>query len=82
MSRDGCESGKTQARRSVWTEGRKWGRFTYSSRLKNSGITWDDATLEKWLSDSDIMVPDNDMSINVAKAAERQDLIAILKQRL
>jgi cytochrome c len=64
--------------------GRKAGNvagFTYSARLKKSGITWDDATLEKWLSDPDLMVPDNDMSINVPKAAERQDLIAFLKQK-
>jgi cytochrome c len=63
--------------------GRKAGSvagFTYSARLKKSGITWDDATLEKWLSDPDLMVPDNDMSIGVRKAAERQDLIAFLKQ--
>jgi cytochrome c len=64
--------------------GRKAGSvagFTYSAGLMNSGITWDDATLEKWLSDPDLMVPDNNMSINVPKAAERQDLIAFLKQK-
>jgi cytochrome c len=64
--------------------GRKAGSvagFTYSARLKNSGITWDDATLEKWLSDPDLMVPDNNMSFSVPKAAERQDLIAFLKQK-
>ncbi|WP_263354733.1 heme-binding domain-containing protein [Acidicapsa acidisoli] len=55
--------------------------FTYSAKLKKSGITWDDATLDKWLSDPDLMVPDNDMSINVPKAADRQDLIAFLKQK-
>ena len=63
--------------------GRKAGTvagFTYSARLKTSGITWDDATLEKWLSDPDLMVPENDMSINVPKAVERRDLIAFLKQ--
>ena len=64
--------------------GRKAGSvagFTYSARLKKSGITWDDATLEKWFSDPDLMVPENDMSINVPKAAERRDLIAFLKQK-
>ena len=55
--------------------------FTYSAGLKKSGITWDDATLEKWLSDPDLMVRDNSMSINVPKAAERKDLIAFLKQK-
>ena len=64
--------------------GRKAGSvagFTYSAGLKKSGITWEDATLEKWLSDPDLMVPENDMSINVPKAAERRDLIAFLKQK-
>jgi cytochrome c len=48
--------------------------------LKNSGLTWTDATLEKWLSDPDLMVPDNKMSFSVPKAEERRDLIAYFKQ--
>jgi len=55
--------------------------FTYSAGLKKSGVTWDEATLEKWLSDPDRMVPDNNMSFSVPKAAERQDVIAYLKQK-
>jgi len=54
--------------------------FTYSAGLKNSGVMWNDATLEKWLSDPDLMVPDNNMSFSVPKAEERRDLIAYLKQ--
>jgi cytochrome c len=54
--------------------------FTYSAGLKNSGVTWNDATLEKWLSDPDLMVPDNNMSFSVPKAEERRNLIAYLKQ--
>jgi cytochrome c len=64
--------------------GRKAGSvagFTYSAGLKKSGVTWDEATLEKWLSDPDRMVPDNNMSFSVPKAAERQDVIAYLKQK-
>jgi cytochrome c len=63
--------------------GRKAGSvtgFTYSTGLKNLGVTWNDATLEKWLSDPDMMVPDNNMSFSVPKAEERRDLIAFLKQ--
>ena len=48
--------------------------------LKNSGITWNDATPERWLSDPDLMVKDNNMSFGVPKTEERQDLIAYLKQ--
>jgi cytochrome c len=63
--------------------GRKAGSvagFAYSPGLKNLGVTWNDATLEKWLSDPDLVVKDNNMSIGVPKAEERRDLIAYLKQ--
>jgi cytochrome c len=63
--------------------GRKAGTvagFAYSTGLKNSGITWSDATLERWLSDPDLVVKDNNMSFSVVKAEERRDLIAYLKQ--
>ena len=63
--------------------GRKAGSvagFNYSAGLKSSGLTWDDATLERWLSDPDLVVKDNNMSISVPKAEERRDLIAYLKQ--
>jgi len=64
--------------------GRKSGSvpgFTYSAGLKNLGLTWNDATLERWLSDPDMVVPDNNMSFSVPKAEERQDVIAYLKQQ-
>lgn len=63
--------------------GRKAGsvaEFTYSAELKNSGLTWNDATLEKWLSDPDLLVPDNNMNFSVPKAEERRDLIVYLRQ--
>jgi cytochrome c len=63
--------------------GRKAGSvsgFTYSAGLKNSGLTWTNATLEKWLSDPDLVVPDNNMSFSVPRADERRDLIAYLKR--
>lgn len=63
--------------------GRKAGTlagFSYSDALKNSGVTWDEATLGRWLSDPDLMVPQNNMSIGVPKADDRRDLVAYLKQ--
>jgi cytochrome c len=63
--------------------GRKAGSvagFNYSAGLKSSGITWDEATLERWLSDPDLVVKDNNMDFSVPKAEERRDLIAYLKQ--
>jgi cytochrome c len=55
--------------------------FTYSAGLKNLGVTWNDATLERWLSDPDMVVPDNNMSFSVPKAEERRDLIAYFKEQ-
>jgi cytochrome c len=63
--------------------GRKAGTvpgFEYSAGLKNSGITWNEATLEKWLSDPDLLVKDTTMDFHVPKAQERSDLIAYFKQ--
>jgi cytochrome c len=62
--------------------GRKAGSvpgFDYSDGLKKSGMTWSDATLEKWLSGPDTVVPDAKMDFYVPKAQERQDLIAYFK---
>jgi len=62
--------------------GRKAGTvptFDYSPALKNSGIAWSDATLNKWLTDPDVMVPQNNMSISVPKAQDRLDIIAYFK---
>jgi hypothetical protein len=53
--------------------------FDYSQGLKNSGLTWNDATLEKWLSGPDSVVPDAKMDFYVPKAGERRDLIAYFK---
>jgi cytochrome c len=63
--------------------GRKAGSvpgFDYSQGLKNSGLTWNDATLEKWLSGPDALIPDAKMDFYVPKAGERRDLIAYLKR--
>ncbi len=54
--------------------------FTYSAALKKSGLTWDEATLEKWLTDPDMVAPDNNMSFSLPKAQERRDVIAFFKQ--
>ncbi len=63
--------------------GRKSGAvadFPYSTELKQAAIVWDDRTLDAWLTDSDTLVPGNNMAFHVAKARERRDLIAFLKQ--
>lgn len=81
----GCHSmnGDREGPRLAGVYGRKAGSvpgFDYSAGLKNSGVTWDEATLEKWLTDPDQIAPDTEMDFYVPKAQERADLIAYLKQ--
>ncbi len=67
--------------RSVY--GRKAGTvpsFKYSDALAKSGVTWDDSSLDKWLTDPDKFIPDADMDFHLEKADERADVIAYLKQ--
>jgi cytochrome c len=54
--------------------------FQYSDALKKSKITWTDKTPEKWLTDTEKLVPSNDMTFHVEKAAERAEIIAYLKE--
>jgi cytochrome c len=53
--------------------------YNYSDALKNSGITWDEGLLEKWLVDPEQLVPGTDMDFRVPKAEERREIIAYLK---
>jgi cytochrome c len=53
--------------------------FKYSDALKSAHLTWDDVSLNKWLTDTESLVPDNDMSFHVPKADERADIIRFLK---
>ena len=53
--------------------------FVYSDALKSSKFTWNDALLDKWLTDTESLVPDNDMSFRVANPDERRAIIAYLK---
>jgi cytochrome c len=63
--------------------GRKAGSvesFQYSDALKKSNIVWTEETLERWLTDTDKLVPANDMAFHVEKPDERQAIIAYLKR--
>ena len=65
--------------------GRKAGSvptFAYSAGLKRSNWTWTEETLDKWLSDPDVLVADNNMSFSVPSAQDRRDLIAYLMQKV
>jgi cytochrome c len=54
--------------------------FTYSPALKKAGIVWNEATLDKWLTDPDSVAPGNAMDFRVPKSNERRDLIKYLQQ--
>jgi cytochrome c len=54
--------------------------FQYSDALKRSKIVWNDQTLDEWLTDTDKLVPGNDMTFHVEKPDERSEIIAYLKQ--
>src|SRR5208282_3013168 len=53
--------------------------FGYSEALKKTGVIWNDASLDRWLSDPDAMAPDTDMAFRLADAEERRAVIAYLK---
>lgn len=53
--------------------------FQYSDALRNSGITWTEDQLMKWLEDPEALVKDNDMAFRIVNADERAALVAYLK---
>jgi cytochrome c len=53
--------------------------FSYSDALKKLDLHWDEASLNRWLSDPDSMAPDTDMGFRLTDAEERNALIAYLK---
>ena len=54
--------------------------FQYSDALKKAKLVWKEDTLDRWLTDTEKLVPDNDMTFHVEKADERREIIAYLKQ--
>lgn len=52
--------------------------FAYSPALQKSGITWDAATLERWLADPEALVPGQRMGYRLGDAHQRADVIAYL----
>ena len=54
--------------------------FQYSDALKKAKVVWKEETLDRWLTDTEKLVPDNDMTFHVEKADERREIIDYLKQ--
>jgi cytochrome c len=53
--------------------------FKYSDALQKAKVTWDEAELDKWLTDTESVAPDNDMGFRVPKQEERAAIISYLK---
>lgn len=53
--------------------------FNYSDPLKALKVTWDKASLDKWLTNPDAVAPDNDMAFHVSSPQERADIIQFLR---
>ncbi|RMD64786.1 MAG: cytochrome c family protein [Alphaproteobacteria bacterium] len=64
--------------------GRKAGSvegYKYSKAMKNSGLVWDEETLEKFLTKPKKVVPGTKMGFaGLRKEKDREDLIAYLKE--
>ena len=54
--------------------------YKFSDALKGSGITWDDATMDKWIANPKKMVKGTKMQFpGIKKENKRKDIIAYLK---
>jgi cytochrome c2 len=52
--------------------------YKYSAAMAAANLSWDDVTLDKFLSGPRKFVPGTRMSVSVASGDERQDIIAYL----
>jgi cytochrome c len=61
--------------------GRKSGMtdFHYSDAMKKAAVTWDAATLDKYLSGPPKVVPGGRMTVSVPDPKQRADIIAFLQ---
>jgi cytochrome c len=53
--------------------------FNYSDQVKALKVTWDDVSLDRWLTNPDAVAPDNDMAFHVSNPQERADIIQFLR---
>ena len=63
--------------------GRKAGKdpqFAYSDAVKNSPVIWDELTLDRWLADTESVIPGNDMAFRLNDPMDRASIVTYLKQ--
>jgi cytochrome c len=64
--------------------GRKAGSlpdYDYSDALKSANIVWNEETLDKWLTDPQVVAPGAKMFFHLDNPQDRADVIAYLKER-
>jgi cytochrome c len=54
--------------------------YAYSQALKDSGVIWDEETLDVWLQGPRAFIPGVRMTFELGNAQDRADVIAYLKQ--
>jgi cytochrome c len=55
--------------------------YNYSAAVKNSGVVWDETTLDAWLTNPQALIPGQRMNFRVATPEDRADIIAYLRQQ-
>ncbi len=55
-------------------------QFAYSDALKNTSVIWDESTLDRWLTDTESIIPDNDMAFRLNDPVDRANIVAYLRQ--
>ena len=62
--------------------GRKAGSvsgFPYSDAVRKSTVIWNEAVIDKWLTDPESVIPGSDMAFRLSSPVEREAIIAFLK---
>jgi cytochrome c len=54
-------------------------QFTYSDAMKNTSVMWNELTLDRWLTDTESIMPGNDMAFRLNDPADRANIIAYLR---
>ena len=54
--------------------------YSYSAALRASGLTWNESTLDRWLTNPSQLVPGTKMYFKIDDAQNRADVIAYLEQ--
>jgi cytochrome c len=86
---DGCQDCHSLDKNDVGPKhrgvfGRKAGTvpdYDYSQALRNSGLVWNEPTLDKWLSNPQALVPGAKMFYHLPDPADRADVIAFLREK-